>query len=53
MHVCSLCLCLQVFNQLGGRYSREQVTNALNSLVSEAHLYNTVDDFHYKSATTA
>lgn len=42
-----------VFNQLGGRYSREQVTNALNSLVSEAHLYNTVDDFHYKSATTA
>lgn len=50
LHV-PICVCLlQVYNRLSGQYNREAIDNALQSLMAEAHIYNTVDDNHWKAA---
>ncbi|KAK3241431.1 hypothetical protein CYMTET_48805 [Cymbomonas tetramitiformis] len=39
----------QVVQELGRKYSAEQIKNAVEFMVNEGHLYSTIDDQHFKS----
>lgn len=39
----------QVYNKLAGQYNKAQIDQAVSTLQNDAHLYTTIDDFHYKS----
>jgi hypothetical protein len=40
----------QICQALGGRFQRQQVQEAVDWLSNEAHVYTTVDDYHFKGA---
>ena len=42
-------LALQVYAKLAGQYNKAQVDQAVSVLQNDAHLYTTIDDFHFKS----
>jgi hypothetical protein len=40
----------KVYNRLGGQFGQMAIDAALQSLMTDAHIYNTVDDNHWKAA---
>ena len=38
-------------NDLGNKFSRDQIKGAVEFLVNEGHLYSTIDDNHFKSTS--
>lgn len=42
-------MCVQIHNKLAPQYNKTQIEQALQGLMNDAHAYNTVDDFHFKS----
>eukprot|EP00775_Hariotina_reticulata_P011728 gene11728-11872_t len=40
----------EVYNRLTGQFNKQQVDQALQQLTSDAHVYTTTDDDHYKAA---
>ena len=41
---------LQVTKALAGKFSNQQIHQAVTHLVDEGHLYTTIDEFHFKFA---
>lgn len=39
----------EIHNKLAPQYNKAQIEQALQGLMNDAHAYNTVDDFHFKS----
>ena len=40
--------CLQIRAAVSERFTRQECEQALQHLEAEAHIYNTIDDFHYR-----
>lgn len=40
----------QVHNKLSGQFNRGQVEQAMQALMSDAHVYTTIDEYHFKFA---
>lgn len=50
LSIAHLLLLTQIYNRLNGQFSKQQVDQALQQLTSDAHVYTTTDDDHYKAA---
>ncbi|WIA08267.1 hypothetical protein OEZ85_007710 [Tetradesmus obliquus] len=44
------CHVQEIYSKLAGQFGQHAIDNALHSLTSEAHLYTTTDDNHYRAA---